>query len=99
MADLTLKPMTLVNRRGFLGTKGSNQNKPFYVVDVLVPLSEEDIKNNSFGYELKTVFLEKEIWLKIQEEDIGKIISFTYTGNDFGTPVVSDFELQEYILV
>lgn len=99
MADLTLKSMTLVNRRGFFGTKGNNQNRPFYVVDVLVPLSEEDVKNNSFGYELKTIFLEKEHWLKIQPEDIGKKISFTYECNEFGTAVVSDFKLEEYLMV
>lgn len=98
MSDLTLKPMTIVNRRGFYGTKGSNQNRPFYVVDVLVPLSEEDIKNNSFGYEIKTIFLEKELWSKLQPEDIGKTISFSYEGNEFGSPVVSNFEVHEYLL-
>ena len=98
MADFTLKPMTIINRRGFYGTKGSNQNRPFYVVDVLVPLSEEDVRNNSFGYELRTVFLEKELWKKLQPEDIGKAISFKYDANEFGSPVVSDFTVHEYLL-
>lgn len=98
MNGLTLKSMTLVNRRGFFGSKGSNQNRPFHVVDVLVPLSEEDAKNNSFGFEIKTIFLEKELWLQIKPEDIGKTISFTYECNEFGTPVVSSFKLESYLL-
>lgn len=98
MSDLTLKPMTIVNRRGFVGSKGNNQNRPFYVVDVLVPLSEEDLKNNSFGYEIKTIFLEKELWKQLQPEDIGKTISFTYEVNEYGSPVVSSFKVDEYLL-
>lgn len=97
MSNLLLKPMTLINRRGFYGTKGSNANKPFYVVDVLVPVSEEDRKNNSFGYELKTYFIEKELWAKITPDDIGKQISFTYDSNDFGAPVVVDIKLTPYL--
>lgn len=97
MNELLLKPMTIVNRRGFFGTKGNNQNRPFYVVDVLVPLSEEDMKNNSFGYEIKTIFLEKEQWLKIQPEDIGKKIAFTYEANEYGSAVVSGFQVFEYL--
>lgn len=98
MSELTLKPMTIVNRRGFVGSKGSNQNRPFYVVDVLVPLSEEDLKNNSFGYEIKTVFLNRELWERFQPEDIGKTVKFSYDVNEYGSPVVSDFTVQEYLL-
>ena len=97
MADLLLKPMTLVNRRGFYGTKGNNANKPFFVVDILVPLSEEEQKTNSYGYELKTYFLEKDLWIKITPEDIGKVVSFTYGSNDFGAPVIVDIKLESYL--
>lgn len=94
---LLLKPMTLINRRGFYGTKGNNANKPFYVVDVLVPLSEEDQKNNSFGYALKNYFLEKDLWLKITPEDIGKQISFEYDSNEYGAPVIVDVKIVSYL--
>ena len=63
-----------------------------------MPLSEEDAKNNSFGYEIKTIFLEKEQWRQIQPEDIGKKISFTYEANEYGSAVVSGFTLSEYLL-
>ena len=96
--ELLLKPMTLVNRRGFFGSKGNNANKPFYVVDILVPLSEEDAKNNSFGYELKTKYLEKEQWLQIQPEDIGKEIEFSYGSDDYANATVTGFKLKEYLI-
>ena len=49
-------------------------------------------------YQIKTIFLEKEHWLKIQPEDIGKKIAFTYEANEYGSAVVSGFQLQEYLL-
>ena len=98
MSDLLLKPLTLINRRGFYGSKGNNANKPFYVVDVLVPLSEEDSKNNSFGYELKTKYLDKEQWRQIQPEDIGKEIEFSYDSDEYGNPVITDYKLKDYLI-
>lgn len=95
--EIILKSMTIVSRRGFYGTKGENQNKPFYVIDVLVPLSEEEQRSNFIGYKLKNIFLTKEQWVRIQPEDIGKQVVFEYDTDDFGTPVVKDFKLIGYL--
>lgn len=97
MADVMLKPMTLINRRAFYGTKGSNANKLFYVVDVLVPLSEEDQKNNSFGFAMKNFFLSKDLWSKITPEDIGKQVLFSYDTGEFGSPVIVDIVIVPYL--
>jgi len=99
MNETVLKPMTLVARRSFVGTQGANKDKPFFVVDVLVPLSMQDNEKGFFGFEIKQVYLDKEIWLQITKEDLGKRISFSYEGNEFGGSSITGYKLQEYLLL
>ena len=98
MDGYLLRPMTLVNKRSFIGEKGANRGKLLYVVDILKPLVNNDPRNKFFGFELKNVNLSREQWAEIKPEDIGKVIKFTYEADDYGNAVVSGFRLEEYLL-
>jgi len=97
MANLILESMTVINKRNFYGTKGANENKPFWVIDVLQPLPAAAIQNGSFGYEIKTFFLEKEQWLKLDASIVGQKVSFTYGSDDYGNPVVTGINFSSYL--
>lgn len=94
MLNLKLRPMTILAKRGFYGSKGANEGKPFYVLDVTGPM--KDGGRGFFGYGVDQQFLTREQWESITPEDIGKQIVLDYGADEYGKPVVTNFRLIDY---
>lgn len=95
MENLKLRPMTVISKRGFYGTRGENEGKSFYVLDVTG--SMKDKRSNFYGYGVDQIFLTREQWDRITPEDIGKQIVLEYGSDGYGKPVVTNIQFIDYI--
>ncbi|MGN0506414.1 MAG: hypothetical protein ACI4FZ_07625 [Lachnospiraceae bacterium] len=76
--------MQIIGKKTFLGKDKETWR---YILNIIVPMSDRNIKAGGIGFDTtESVFVSREYWEKVKEEDLFRDVVFDYAANSFGKP-------------
>lgn len=76
--------MQIIGKKTFLGKDKETWR---YVLNIIIPMSDRNKQAGGIGFDITdSVFVSKDYWDKVKEEDLFRDVVFDYTTNSYGKP-------------